>query len=87
MDTKCSVIALVLGNRQEDAPEVQKVLTAYGYLFKVRLGVPWGEVCPNEGLIILVADGSEEELSEFLTEMKKFPHLKVHQVAICNEKG
>ncbi|MBT9132589.1 MAG: hypothetical protein DDT33_01112 [Firmicutes bacterium] len=79
MDTKCSVIALVLGNRQEDAPEVQRVLTAHGCLFKVRLGVPWGKVCSNEGLIVLVADDSEEELTAFLTEMKKFPHVKVHQ--------
>jgi len=83
VNTKCSVIALMLGNRQEDAPEVQKVLTAHGCLFKVRLGLPWGEVCPNEGLIILVADGSEEDLSAFLTEMKKFPRVKVHQMAVC----
>lgn len=83
MKTNCRVITLVLGNRQEDAPEVQKVLTAYGCLFKVRLGVPWGEVCPTEGLIILVADGSEEDMASFMAEMKKFAHVKVHQTAIC----
>lgn len=83
MNSSCRVITLVIGNRQEEAPEVQKVLTAHGCLFKVRLGVPWGEACTNEGLIILVADGSEEDITSFLAEMKKFTHVQVHQTNVC----
>lgn len=83
MKTKCSVITLLLDNRLEDAPEVQKVLTTHGCLFKVRLGVPRGYVCSNEGLIILVAEGSEESVASFLSDLEQFPQVKVYHVDIC----
>lgn len=84
MKTKCSVIVLVLDNRLEDAPEVQKILTEHGCLFKVRLGLPRNHVaCTNEGLVILVSEGSEEETATFLAKLQKFSQVKVNSVDIC----
>jgi nitrate reductase NapAB chaperone NapD len=83
MDHHCKVIALVLDNRSEDAPEVQKVLTAHGCLFRARLGLPGGPACSNQGLIVLVVEGTAEELAAFLTDLARFPQVKVHQAAVC----
>lgn len=83
MEHHCSVIALLLDNRSEDAPEVQKVLTAHGCLFRARLGLPGGPACSNQGLIVLVAEGSAGELAAFLAELQRFPQVKVHQVPVC----
>jgi len=83
MNTNCSVIALVLDNRLEDAPDIQRVLTTHGCLFRVRLGLPGGPACSNQGLIVLVAEGSKEDLAAFLAELAQFPRVKVHHVAVC----
>jgi len=81
--TKCSIIALTLDKRHEDAPEVQKVLSAHGCLFKARLGLPRGPGCTDEGIIILVAEGSEEDISSFLADLKTFSQVKVYNVGVC----
>ncbi|HAI20349.1 MAG TPA: hypothetical protein DCM14_00340 [Clostridiales bacterium UBA8153] len=83
MEHRCSVVALVLDNRSEDAPEVQRVLTAHGCLFRARLGLPGGPACSNQGLIVLVMEGSAEEQAAFLSDLKRFPAVKIHQVAVC----
>jgi hypothetical protein len=83
MDQKCSIIALALDSRMKDAADVQKVLSTYGCLFKVRVGVPRGQGCTDEGLIILVAEGSEDEVASFLAELQQFPQVRVYHVGVC----
>lgn len=83
MNQKCSIIALALDSRMQDAPEVQKILSAHGCLFKVRVGVPRGQGCTDEGLIILVAEGSADEVDSFLAELRQFPQVKVYHVGVC----
>ncbi|HAP31672.1 MAG TPA: hypothetical protein DCQ14_01260 [Firmicutes bacterium] len=83
MKLNCSVIALSLDHRSADAPDVQKILTTHGCLFKLRVGLPRGQGCTDEGLIILLAEGSEDELAAFHADLKQFPHVKVYSVSVC----
>jgi len=83
MKLNCSIIALALDNRSADAPEVQKVLTTHGCLFKLRVGLPLGQGCTDSGLIILVAEGSEDELAAFHADLKQFPQVKVYSAGVC----
>lgn len=83
MENSCSVIVLALDHRTADAPEVQKVLTTHGCLFKLRVGLPMGPGCTDEGLIILVTEGSEDDRASFLADVEKFPQVKVYNLSVC----
>lgn len=83
MDLKCSVIALALDHRTAEAPDIQKVLTKHGCLFKLRVGLPRGQGCTDSGLIILLAEGSEDDLAAFHADLGQFPQVKVYSVGVC----
>ena len=48
-------MGIVIENRKDFAPYVQEVLTHYGCIIKMRIGLHEGveEECSNEGFIIL----------------------------------
>lgn len=77
---KSSVISLVLEKRTEDAPDVQDVLTRNGCLIKVRLGVHDVKGCSDNGLILLVVEGDDQEVQTFISDLKQFPRVRVNHM-------
>lgn len=77
---KSSVISLVLEKRTEDAPDVQDLLTRNGCLIKVRLGIHDVKGCSDNGLILLVVEGDEQEVNSFIGDLKQFPRVRVNHM-------
>ena len=77
---KSSVISLVLEKRTEDAPDVQDVLTRNGCLIKVRLGIHDVKGCSDNGLILLVVEGDDQEVQTFISDLKQFPRVRVNHM-------
>lgn len=63
---KESIMAIRCDNRRENADELQKVLTAFGCSIRMRLGIhETGDVCANEGLILLHLVDQPGEIEKF----------------------
>lgn len=64
---KFYIAVLRIDRRNEKAPGVQKVLTEFGCIIKMRLGLhEAGNVCSNQGLIILELAPDTEEIAKLL---------------------
>jgi hypothetical protein len=57
-------MVILVETRRESAPEVQKVLTGFGCIIRMRLGMHPDvlDSCSNEGLIILELVGKPKEI-------------------------
>jgi metal-responsive CopG/Arc/MetJ family transcriptional regulator len=63
-------MAVLVNYRSRYAGEIQQILTRYGCLIKVRLGLhEAGNVCSENGLIILQLDGEKGEIIAFHDEL------------------
>ncbi|ADY57316.1 hypothetical protein Sgly_3047 [Syntrophobotulus glycolicus DSM 8271] len=69
------IMVVGVNHRVKNAAKVQNLLTQYGCLIKVRLGLHEhieavaGEACSPNGLIVLQVAGDSEELEVFLKEL------------------
>jgi len=70
-----SVLVILIGNRQESAVKVQKVLTAWGCNIKTRLGIHDGVLddCSDEGLLLLEIVGTREQNDELARKVAVIP--------------
>lgn len=65
-----NVMTILVNHRSKNVTEFQNVLTKFGCLIKVRLGLhEAGNICSEEGLIILQLTGSQDEISDFETSL------------------
>jgi len=71
------VIALRVDRRCEFAPRVQEILTAGGCRIEVRLGVHSMDLEGDNGLILLVTRGSEEERDALCRALSEVPDVRV----------
>ena len=65
------LVAVKIEKRENDATEVQKLLTDFGCNIKVRLGlhdVP-SDVCSPSGLIILEVVAEDSEVNDFVNKL------------------
>jgi len=65
------IIAIKIGKRENDAANVQKILTEFGCNIKVRLGlhdVP-SESCSPSGLIILEVVAEDSQIDNILSKL------------------
>ena len=64
-------MAIMVGRRKETAEKVQKLLTGWGCLIKMRLGCHEGVLdnCSDEGLIILELVGDPEKHEELARKL------------------
>ncbi len=70
------LITIILEKRTEDAPMVQEILTKHGCIIKIRLGIHEIEGCLNKGLIILLVQGSENDIKNLNNELNAQPQVK-----------
>ena len=68
---KKSIILIYLNHRTEAAVQVQKILSAWGCLIKVRLGIHDGVLddCTDTGLIFLEVVGEKDKLEELTRKL------------------
>ena len=66
-----TVMAVMVANRKEEAEKVQKLLTGWGCLIKMRLGLHDQVLdnCSDEGLLILELVGDKEKHEELMRKL------------------
>jgi hypothetical protein len=81
MAKRC-VLGLLVTNRVENAPEVQKVLTEYGCNIKTRIGLHevTENLCAPAGLILLELFGDEMVYGEIEEKLKALKGLQVQKM-------
>ncbi|MAT39490.1 MAG: hypothetical protein CL946_07785 [Ectothiorhodospiraceae bacterium] len=72
---KKSILLILIGNRQDSAVTVQKILTGWGCIIKTRLGIHDGVLdnCSEEGLLILELHGKDEDKQELARKVAVVP--------------
>lgn len=77
------VMLIKIDQRMKKAGDVQSLLTKYGCNVKMRLGLhEAGDVCSNQGLIILQLAGEEDEIKAFEKELGGIDGVKAKIVGI-----
>jgi hypothetical protein len=77
------ILGVLLKERQENAKDVQQVLTKHGCIIKTRLGVHTAseDACSPQGLIILeIIENPGKELSELESELSAFKNVKLQKM-------
>lgn len=75
------IVLIKVGNRDESAVEVQKVLTEYGKAIKVRLGLHDYDEASSKGLIVLQI--TKKQLGEEIKKkIEAIPETKAELVTI-----
>jgi metal-responsive CopG/Arc/MetJ family transcriptional regulator len=65
-----NIMAVLVNYRSKKAAEIQNIFTKYGCLIKVRLGLhEAGNVCSEDGLIILQLEGEKDQIVAFQNEL------------------
>ena len=77
-----TIMAILIDQRTDAAPEVQKVLTDNGCLISTRLGMHESSSCAEEGMIILDLVGSQAEVAELQTALTEIEGVKVKSMEL-----
>lgn len=81
-----NVMAVLVNERTNSAKEIQDVLTRYGCIISVRLGLHQaGNTCSEEGLIILQLCGSSEEIKALEDSLNSIKGVKAKSIELCSE--
>lgn len=75
-----TIMAVLINKRSEGAPKVQEILTKFGCIIRLRLGVHEMEGCREEGLILLQLGGSEEEICQLEKELTAIDLVRVKKM-------
>ena len=81
---KYNIMGIVIEDRKKFAPFVQEVLTEFGSIIKMRLGLHDGdENClANEGFIILSLDDDDNKVDEFTKRLKAIKSVRVKNIKV-----
>lgn len=79
-----NLMGIVIDNRRDFAPLVQEILTHYGCIIKMRIGLHEDveEECSNEGFIILNLNNDDDRIRELVNELKNIEGVRVKNVEI-----
>lgn len=78
---KYNLMGIVIENRKETAPEVQKILTEYGDIIRMRMGFH-EDTENNEGFIILTLKDDDKQIEKFVDELKKINQVRVKNIGV-----
>lgn len=79
-----TLIAVKIQDRENEAPQVQKILTDFGCAIKIRLGlhdIP-ADTCTSSGLVILQVVAPEDDVREFLGKLNSLSHVTAKSLVI-----
>ena len=79
------IIGIQVGQRNEDASNVQKILTDFGCIIKTRLGLhqqsEYNELCSDKGLIILeLVRDCDEKATELIEKLSNIDEVSVRKM-------
>jgi len=75
-----TIMAVLINKRSEAAPQVQEILTKYGCIIRIRLGVHEVEACREEGLVLLQLCGKQEEIAKLEAELTQLNLVRVKKM-------
>ncbi len=83
-----TVMAIMVANRKEEAEKVQKLLTGWGCLIKMRVGLHDQVLdnCSDEGLIILELVGDQEKHEELLRKLNVLKGVQAKMMTLSLEE-
>ena len=83
-----NLMGIVIENRREKATIVQDVLTGYGCIIKMRIGLHEGteNECSNEGFIILNLSDNQDEINRLIMDLSNIDGVRVRNVKIQLEE-
>ena len=81
---KYNLMGIVIENRRGFAPEVQEVLTEFGCIIKMRIGLHEGieNSCSNEGFIILNLADDDKEIKRFIKRLESIESVRVKNIKV-----
>lgn len=79
---RTEIVSLVLDNRRADAPKIQEILTGHGCIIQLRLGVHEIKGCSNQGLILLMVQGTDNEINDLIKELGSYQGVKISSMQI-----
>lgn len=78
-----NIMAIKLGERRKNSPDVQQVLSKFGCSIRMRLGLHETEnVCADEGLLILQLTGDTDEISKLEKALNEMDDVKAQMIKI-----
>ncbi len=81
-----NVMSILLSKRTKNAPQFQEILTKHGCQIKVRLGLhDAGDVCSEEGLIILQLCGNEAEIDALEKDLNSLDGVTAKNITLCSD--
>ena len=81
--TKYNLMSVILDKRSDEAIGFQNILTKHGCIIKMRLGLHEVEnICSEEGLIILLLEGNENEIKELEKDLTAMKGIKVNHMQV-----
>ena len=77
-------MGIVIENRRETSTIVHDVLTGYGCIIKMRIGLHDGteNECSNEGFIILNLSDNQDEINRLIMDLSNIDGVRVRNVKI-----
>ena len=80
----CTIMTVIQTSRTDTAPRVQNILTAFGCIICVRVGLHevTPEFCSPQGLILLLLRGSDEEIANLARQLRKLDGVRVQTMRL-----
>lgn len=78
-----NLMGIVIGNRKTYAPDVQEVLTRFGKIIKMRIGLHEdSSENTNEGFIILNLSNDDNKVDELSKELQAIESVRVKNIKL-----
>ena len=79
-----NLMGIAIGNRKTFAPDVQEVLTRYGKIIKMRIGLheTLEDENNNEGFIILTLNNDDNKINALSEELEAIDTVRVKNIKL-----
>ncbi|MCF7930073.1 MAG: hypothetical protein K9L02_01015 [Acholeplasmataceae bacterium] len=79
------ILGILINQRSEVAVEVQEVLTKFGCIIKLRLGLhETANVCAEDAFLLLQLDGSKEEITTLQESLNIIDGVETKLISLGN---
>ncbi|MBT9134858.1 MAG: hypothetical protein DDT37_01312 [Firmicutes bacterium] len=83
MKKEISIVGLLVDQRAEHAPDVQRILSDFGRCVLGRFGIPAHD--ENHGLITLVMECDEETSRQLIQRLEQIPALSLNHMQVTRQ--
>jgi putative iron-only hydrogenase system regulator len=85
MDKRLGFVGIIVENRQQAAPEVNRLLSEFGELVVARTGIPYAQ--KHCSIITLVVDATTDELGRLTGQLGMIPGVSVKSALSKSRQG